>query len=81
MQGFIRGQQALQFESEADGHDEQRGAERGPGHRRGHAPPRHRGQRTNVIGELRTYRPFFLVLCLFSHYHKYFLIICLFSLY
>ena len=51
VQGFIRGQQALQFESEPDGHNEQRAAERGHGHRRGHAPPRHWGQRTNAVGE------------------------------
>ena len=64
VQGFIRGQQALQFESEPDGHNEQRAADRGHGHRRGHSPPRHRGQRTNAVGE--QFLVFVLISALFS---------------
>ena len=67
VQGFIRGQQALQFESEPDGHDEQRAAERGHGHRQGHAPPRHWGQRTNAVGEqFLVFVLIFPIFCSFS---------------
>ena len=76
VQGFIRGQQALQFESEPDGHDEQRAAERGHGHRRGHAPPRHRGQRTNAVGEqchvFVIIFPIFLLIFVFSSFFMFF---------
>ena len=76
VQGFIRGQQALQFESEPDGHNEQRAAERGHGHRRGHAPPRHWGQRTNAVGEQFLFFvlifPIFLLIFVFSSFFMFF---------
>ena len=81
VQGFIRGQQALQFESEPDGHNEQRAAERGHGHRRGHAPPRHWGQRTNAVGEqflvFVLIFPIFLLIFVFS---SFFMFLCSISL-
>ena len=81
VQGFIRGQQALQFESEPDGHNEQRAAERAHGHRRGHAPPRHWGQRTNAVGEqflvFVLIFPIFLLIFVFS---SSFMFLCAISL-
>ena len=78
MQGFIRGQQALQFESEPDGHNEQRAAERGHGHRRGHPSHRHRGQRTNAVGEqflvFVLIFPIFLLIFVFSSFFYVFML-------